>query len=102
MVVEGDSPAIRRNPDVAQPAGAFGEDCPDGILEAGACPRLVDDRELLAVRGPVRVLDALENLAGRASREGNARQGSGRLPADDETPVQRDRELAVARCGEKV
>ncbi len=102
MVDERDRPPVRRYPHVADPAGGFEEDLPDRVLEAARVAGESHHRQSLAVGRPVGVLDVFEDFSGRAAGERHARERPGGLEAEQMPAVERERQLALRRHGEKI
>ena len=93
MVDEGHQVAPRRDPRAADPARGLVQHVPDGQLQAMPAFGVAHHRQLLAVGGPIRLVDVVEHLAGRTAFQGDARQGAV-TAAPEELAAQGDRHLA--------
>src|SRR5260370_8480204 len=82
MVDEGDQVPVRRDADVADPGRAVVQHLPDGIFEPAPVAETARDREVLAVRGPIRILNVVEDLARRPPGERDAGERPGGLVAE--------------------
>ena len=102
VVEERHAPAVPRDARVRDPAARLEEDAAHRVLEPPQRPRVAHHRKALSVRGPVGLLDALEDLPRGAAAERHARERPGALPPDREPPAEGEHELAGRRDGEDV
>ena len=97
MFDEGDELPVRRNADSAHPARALVEHLADGVFEPASAADDAANSQRLPVWRPVRVLDALEDLAGRPAGQRYPGKRSRRFIPDDISAAEGDRELSRGR-----
>src|SRR5262249_39937021 len=100
---EGDPVACRRKPETFDPAGGLEEDLAGRKLQALLLRDLAGDREVLSVRSPVGLGDALDHLAGgAASREWDPRERARPVVERYERALEQHRDLALRGNGRDV
>src|SRR4051812_8641031 len=102
MIHKRDLVPVMRKPNVAHVAAGGVKHLADRELETELLVNVTRNRQARAIGSPVRVQDAVQNFAGRATRKWNARQHSCHQMCGHELTIERDSQLSGWRYRQQV